>query len=230
MRSHALAYGFALTAIGLLSGANAGTRVAQAQEAAIEGTSAAARVDFDHPGGASAVVEIDLPADLFGDVVGLGDAAIMGVAEALLKARTTDEATKADVKLATDQLAAVRSILGSLQGALGEVRVRVYRDDVDAGAVASHYATKLDGSAWSKIVNVRDGEKAASVFLMRDRGAIRGAFVVATEGRELVLANVLCDLSPERVKQITQQATSIGLELGGEKALRKIVEEIRGRR
>jgi hypothetical protein len=152
------------------------------------------------------------------------------VAEALTKAQTADEATRADVKLATEQLAAIRAIIGSVQGALGEVRVRVYRDDIDAGAVANHYAAQLDGSVWNKIVNVRDGEKCASVFLMREDGAIRGAFVVATEGRELVLANVLCDISPERVKQITQQATSMGLELGGDEVLREITEEIRGRR
>jgi len=230
MRTHALAYGFALAAIALLSGTNAGTRVAQAQpEREAAGGSNSARVEFDHPGGANAVVELDLPAGLFGDVVGLGDAAIAGVAEALLKAQTSDEATKADVKLATDQLAAIRTIIGSIQGALGEVHVRVYREDIDADAVAGHYASKLDGSAWAKIANVRDGEKCASVFLMREEGAIRGAFVVATEGRELVLVNVLCDISPDRVKQITQQATSMGLELGGDEVLREIAEEIRGK-
>jgi hypothetical protein len=96
--------------------------------------------------------------------------------------------------------------------------------------VSDHYASKLDGSAWHKIVQARDGDKCASVFLMRNHGAIQGVFVVATDGRELVLANVLCDISPERVKQITQQATSMGLELGGEEALREIVEELRDER
>jgi hypothetical protein len=229
-----MAYGFALTAIALLSGTNAGTRVAQAQpERESVGVSDDARVDFDHPGGGTATVEVDLPAGLLGDVVGLGDAAIAGVAEGLLTAKASGGA-EADVKLATNQLAATRTILNSLKGALGEVRLRVYegRDGAgvpDAESVADHYAKKLEGSAWSKIVNVRDGEDRVTVFMMRDDGAIRGVFVVAGETDDLVLANVLCDLSPERIKQITQQATSIGLELGGEEALREIVKEIRGR-
>lgn len=235
MRAHALAYGFALTASALLAATNAGTRLAQAQpERESAQASDAARVDFDHPGGGTATVEVDLPAGLFGDVIGLGDAAIAGVAEGLLKAKASSEAG-ADVKLATDQLAGLRTIIGSLKGAVGEVRLRVYegRDggaSPDADGVADFYAKKLEGTAWSRIVNVRDGDDRVAVFLMRDDGAIRGVFVVAGETDDLVLANVLCDLSPERVKQITQQATSIGLELGGEDALREIVRELRGRR
>jgi hypothetical protein len=174
----------------------------------------AARVDFDHPGAGTPVVEVDLPAGLFGDVVGLGDAAI------------------ADVKLAAEQLAAIRSIVGSIQGVLGEVRVRVYADTegMNVGGLVAHYSDKLEGSAWTKIVQAREDDAIASVFVMRDSGAIRGVFVIATEGRELVLANVLCDVSPERIKEITRQATSIGLELGGEDALRGMLNEIRGRR
>jgi hypothetical protein len=230
MRTQTLTYGFALTAIALLSGTSAGTRAARAQEDAT--ASAAARVEFDHPGGGTATVEVDLPAGLLGDIVGLGDAAIAGVAEGLLKANASAEASS-DVKLATDQLAGIRTIIGSLKGAVGEVRLRVYEDreagSPDAGAVADHYAKKLEGTAWSRIVNIRDGEDRVTVFMMRDDGAIRGVFVVAGKPDDLVLANVLCDLSPERIKQITQQATSIGLELGGDEALREIVKETRGR-
>ncbi len=233
MRCHHSCLGFALAALVFSNGYLATSTSARAQDGPKERASdnSTGRVDFDHPGGGTPAVEVDLPAGLFGDVVGLGDAAISGVAEALLKAPTADEGTRADVKIATDQLAAIRTIIGSVQGAVGEVRLRVYKDaeGLDAGAIAEHYAAKLNGSAWNKIVHVRDGEKGATVFLMRQDGAIRGAFAVATEGRQLVLANVLCDISPERVKQITQQATSMGLELGGNEALHEIVEEIRGR-
>jgi hypothetical protein len=192
----------------------------------------AARVDFDHPGAGTPVVEVDLPAGLFGDVVGLGDAAIAGVAEAIQSAQISDPGTQADVKLAAEQLAAIRSIVGSIQGVLGEVRVRVYADTegMNVGGLVAHYSDKLEGSAWTKIVQAREDDAIASVFVMRDSGAIRGVFVIATEGRELVLANVLCDVSPERIKEITRQATSIGLELGGEDALRGMLNEIRGRR
>ena len=215
------------------------TAVARAQDADASATvrdadADAGRVEFNYPAGATPAVEVDLPAGLFRDVVGLGDAAVAGVAEALLEAQVSDESAKADVKLATDQLAAIRAIVDSLQGAVGEVRVRVYADadeqGVDAGSVASNYAKQLEGSAWSKIVHVRDDDDGATVFLMRQAGAIRGVFVVATDGHELVLVNVLCDVSPERVKQITKQAASIGLELGGEEALKELVEDVRGSR
>jgi hypothetical protein len=162
--------------------------------------------------------------------VGLGDAAIAGVAEALQTAPAGNESTQADVKLATNQLAAIRTIVSSVQGAVGEVRVYAASEGMDVASLVNHYDAKLNESAWTKIVHGRDDEKFATVFLMRDSGAIRGVFVVATEGRELVLVNVLCDISPERIKQITKQATSIGLELGGEDALREIVGKIRGRR
>jgi hypothetical protein len=192
----------------------------------------AARVDFDHPGAGTPVVEVDLPAGLFGDVIGLGDAAIAGVAEAIQGAHVSDPETQADVKLAAEQIAAIRAIIGSVQGVLGEVRVRVYADTegMNVGGLVAHYSDKLQGSAWTKIVQAREDDAIASVFVLRDSGAIRGVFVIATEGRELVLANVLCDVSPERIKEITRQATSIGLELAGEDALRGMLNEIRGRR
>ena len=190
-------------------------------------------MEFDHPGGGSPTVEVDLPAGLWSDVIGLGDAAVAGVAEAISQARGADEAGQGHAKLAADQLAGIRTIVSNVQGAIGAVRVRVYRDrdtvgeNVDAGEISEYYTKKLAGSEWARIVHVRDGEKCASIFLMRRDGAIRGVFVVANEGKQLALVNVLCDLSPQRVKQITHEATRMGLELGGDDVLAEIVEELR---
>jgi hypothetical protein len=204
---------------------------ARAQSGTAPGeASPAARVEFDHPGAGSATVEVDLPAGMLSDLVGLGDAAVAGVAEALQGAQLSGD-VQAEVKLANEQLAAVRAIVASLQGAVGEVRVRIYEGDsdipVDAAAVTEHYSQKLQGSAWDKIVSVREDDDSATVFLVRDAGAVRGVFVVVTDGSDLVLANVLCDVSPDRIKQITRQATSMGLELGGEQALRELGREMR---
>src|SRR5262249_51970044 len=122
-------------------------------------------------------------------------------------------------------------IIANVQQAVGEVRVRVYQgqDDegkVDPKAVAKHYADKLAGTEWAKIVQVRDRDESATVFVMRREGAIRGVFVVASDGNEMALVNVLCDLSPERVKQISQQATSIGLQVGGDQALKDVLQDL----
>ena len=205
--------------------------VARVQAADAPKAAEAGRVEFDHPGAGDASVQVDLPAGLLGDVVGLGDAAVAGIAESLLQAKTQDEKLQTNVKLATEQLAGIRSILGNVQQAVGEVRVRVYQGGedelkIDPKAVAKHYSEKLAGTEWAKIVQVRDGDESATVFLMRRDGAIRGVFVVASDGHEMAVVNVLCDISPERVKQITQQATSIGLKVGGEEQLREVLEDI----
>jgi hypothetical protein len=223
--SVAVAFSYAAT----MSVAWAQTATAQAEK------TEAGRVEFDHPGGGEPAVQVDLPAGLWSDFVGLGDAAVAGVAEGLLQAKAHDEGTQSEVKLATDQLAAIRTIMSSLQGAVGEVRVRVYRGDdgaenaAEATDVAKFYAKKLAGSDWAKIVQVRDGKQSASVFLMRRDAAVRGVFVVANDGDELVLVNVLCDVSPERVKQITHEATKIGIEVGGEQGLHEILEDVLNR-
>lgn len=234
MRCHhtclAVALGALLVPVGVASAPHRASAQAAAQDAPAR--AAAARVDFDHPGSGSPTVEVDLPAGMLSDLVGLGDAAVAGVAEALNGAQLSGD-VQAEVKLAHEQLAAIRAIVASLQGAIGEVRVRVYDGDsdapVNAAAITEHYAQKLQGSAWDKIVSVRENDDSATVFLVRDAGAVKGVFVVVADGSDLVLANVLCDVSPERIKQITQQAASIGLELGGEQALRELARELHRR-
>jgi hypothetical protein len=234
MRSQPFRVGLGLVAVALSYVATISVALAQAASADVSPAESAqaGRVEFDHPGGGEPTVQIDLPAGLWSDFVGLGDAAVAGVAEGLLQAKAQDAGLQGEVKLAADQLAAIRTIMSAVQGAVGEVRVRVYRGDgatnvaADGGKIAAFYADKLAGSEWARIVQVRDGDKCASVFMLRREGAIRGVFVVATKDGEMALINVLCDVSPDRVKQITREATNIGLELGGEEGLREFLAEM----
>lgn len=186
-------------------------------------------VQFDHPGGQAPAVSVDLPADLFRDFLGLGDAALEGVASGLLK---NSGAQGEEVKLAAEHLAALRQLIGTAQGAVQEVRVRVYNEEGSnsPGAdVAQHYISKLQGTAWDKIAEVRDGNNNATVFLMRDQGSIKGVFVIASQGaNQMVLANVLCDISPDRIKQLTEQGVTMGLKVGGDEAVKQMVNEILG--
>ncbi len=233
MRAQPFRIAAGLLAVVLSYAATLGVAWAQGADAAVEGLSQAGRVEFDHPGGGQPNVQVDLPAGLWSDVVGLGDAAVAGVVESLLQPRTSDGAPVAEVKLAADQLAGIRAIMSALQGAVGEVRVRVYEGDepdqtaFSAVAVADFYAKKLAQSKWAKIVQVREDDDAAIVFILHEGGAIHGVFVVASDGSDLALVNVLCDVSPDRVKQITRAATNIGMELGGEDAVREILRELR---
>ena len=43
-------------------------------------------------------------------------------------------------------------------------------------------------------------DEVVRVAAIRDGGAVRGVFVMATDGGELVLANLVCDVSPENVR------------------------------
>ena len=52
-------------------------------------------------------------------------------------------------------------------------------------------------------------------------GAIQGIFVTATDGDSVVIANVVCDISPENVKTLTSTATKIGMENG----LAQVIEQ-----
>jgi hypothetical protein len=191
------------------------------------------RAEFDHPAAAAPSVAVDLSAGLFRDFAGLGDAALAGVVEGVVKGGAANGAMAENLKLTADQLAAVRKIVGTAEGALVEARVSIYRGKSDKPAssaeVADYYAAKLQSAAWDKIVDVRDGDHFASVFLMRDAGTVRGIFVVASQGRDLVLANMVCEISPQRVKAITEQAVELGLAFNGENGLKRFVGQLHGK-
>ena len=61
---------------------------------------------------------------------------------------------------------------------------------------------------------------------LQDDGAIHGLFVIVSERDELVMVNVVCELTPEKVKQVTFHATQIGMTVGLEEVIERAIEQI----
>lgn len=174
------------------------------------------RIDFDSANLPPATVEVDITQGMFGDLSGIGDAAIAGVADALSNSAKAGEGGE-DVQLAAKKLAAARELVQLASKVVEEARVRVYegagKESPDAN-VAKRFDAQLESGNWDKVVRVHDGDDHVQVALLRADGAIRGVFVIVADGDDLVLVNLVCDVSPERVKQLTSTATRIGLENG----------------
>src|SRR5215813_14296468 len=95
--------GMVAAALGVLVALNAGRGFAC--DAAPEG-----RLDFEAAKLPAANVEVDLSQETFHSLFGIGDAALTGVAESLMKSTGTGDGSKG-VRLAADQLEAARKIL-----------------------------------------------------------------------------------------------------------------------
>ena len=65
-----------------------------------------------------------------------------------------------------------------------------------------------------------------AISLVRHEGAVRGAFVVASEGDDLVLVNVVCNISPEKVNTLIAKATQIGLDNGLQRVLEQKLRQL----
>jgi Domain of unknown function (DUF4252) len=182
------------------------------------------RIDFAAAQLPQAKVEVDLGPEMFSDMFGLGDAAVAGIAESLLESAGTQQGSEAS-KLAAEQLAAVQQILQLAKEVVYEVRVRVYESVIDDSGNATAFAARFDEQLrvekWDNVVRVQEDANTVRVSLVRKEGAIRGAFVVASDGENMVLANVVCDISPENVKKLSAAATEIGLQNG----LQQVLEE-----
>jgi hypothetical protein len=155
---------------------------------------------------------------MFRDLFGLGDAAVAGVAESLLQSAEKSDGAEA-TRLAAEQLAAARQIMQLASEVVHEVRIRVYRGLPDENrkpeALAAQFDDQLRAGNWDNVVQVREDDQSVRVSLLRDEGAVQGIFVIAGHhGKEIVLANVVCDLSPENIKKLSSAATKIGLENG----------------
>ncbi len=188
---------------------------AQAQTADAGHGHAIGRIDFAKANLPPATVEVELGPGMIGDLLGLGKAAIGGVAKTLIESPQGSESTK----LAAEQLAAVQEIVQISSDVVHEVRVRVYEDGpTDLG---TKFADQLQSANWNTIVKVHDGNDNVQLSLIRENGAIRGAFVVAADGNDLVLVNVVCNISPEKVQTLTAKATQIGLDNG----LKQVIEQ-----
>ena len=198
----------------LLFGVAASSR---AQETSSSGAATPGHIEFDHPGAAQASVEVDLTQDMFGDLFGIGDAVLAGVAEALAQSPQAQQGSQA-IQMAAERAAAARELVSIAKNVINDVRVRVYEgvqsDSSQPADVAAHYDQQLTSGGWDQAVRVREGDKGVRVSVLRDNGAIKGLFVVAAEQHNLVLVNLTCDISPENVKKLAAAATKSGLEAG----------------
>jgi hypothetical protein len=219
-------------AIGALAAAMlyVGVTTAFAQESQPTAAENIGRVDFDYPGAAKASVEIDLSRDMFGDLFGIGDAALAGVVEALNQSPQAQEGSEA-IKQAAAQAAASRELVSIASEAIHDVRVRVYeglqQPSEDKDGVIAHYDAKLNHGGWESTVRVQDGDDKVRVSAVRANGAINGLFIVAADGNDLVLVNVTCDLSPENAKKLTSAAVKSGLQAGLDKHLEHALKHMK---
>lgn len=196
-----------------------------------ERESAPGRIDFNEAKLPAAKVEVDLSEGMFGDIVGLGEAGIAGIAETLNQSAGLGRGSEG-TRIASEQLAAAQQLVKLAHGVIHEVRVRVYEDvkeSVDIDSVMSQFDNQLRQGNWENVVRVRDGKDNVRVSLLRDGGAIRGALVVVADGNDLVLANVVGNVSPDNVKKITSAAAKIGLENGLQQMLDAKMHKLRPR-
>ncbi len=181
------------------------------------------QIDFAVANLPPATVEVDLSRSIFSDLFGLGDAAIEGIVESLLE---SNAAQKSDsLELAAGELAAARQILQLSKEVIHEVHVRVYdnfpEDQGNAAQLAGLFDSQLKSGQWDNVVKVNDGDDSVRVSLLRVDGSILGVFAIVADGNDVVLANLVCDVSPENIKKLTAAATKIGLDLG----LREAIEQ-----
>jgi hypothetical protein len=202
---------------------------AGAQDVSITTGAPAGRIEFDYPGEAKATVEVDLGRDMFGDLFGIGDAALAGVAEALAQSNEARDGSDA-VRLAAEQAAAARELVAIAKNVINEVRIRVYHglqsQPQEQSDLAAHYDQQLQSGGWDNAVRVKEGDKGVRISIARADGSIKGLFIVAAKGSDLVLVNVTCDISPENAKQLSEAAVRSGLKAGLGKELEKAMKHM----
>lgn len=169
-------------------------------------------------------VSINVSASLINDLFGVTDAALSGVAEALNEHQGDNKA----VRLTAEQIAAAKKVIGLATDSVNGVRIRVYEDldpAISSSLLASHNAT-LSAEGWEQVVEVNDKKERVRIALRNQEGAVRGVRVLVLNGSETVSLDADCDLSPERVQELTRTATQIGFEFGLEEALEEVVREV----
>ena len=182
------------------------------------------RVDFDFDGAPAANVEVDLKNGTLASMSNIATAAVEGMIDGL-----NESAESPAIRESTHLLNAVREIVGLTTEVVREVRVRVYEDLPDQQVHANmlaHYQEKLSNDDWDKVISVREHGEQVAVCVQQTDSAINGVFVMVAERDELVLANVVCELTPERVKELTSKATKVGMKFGLGDAIEQAMREI----
>ena len=103
-----------------------GVAAAYGQETAPQSDATLGRIEFNHPGAAKKSVEIDLSREMFGDLFGIGDAFLAGVAEALSESPQAKDGSQA-IQMAAEKAAAAREFVSIAKNVIQSVRVRATR-------------------------------------------------------------------------------------------------------
>jgi hypothetical protein len=211
----------------------AAAATAQTQSDSNAANPPAGRIDFSRINLPPATVELDLTQGMVNDLFGIGDAAAAGVAESLLKAADANRGAEG-TRLAAQKLAAAREILQLTRQVVREVRVRVYDNrpnepEVPFDKLMAQFEDQLRTANWETVARIRQGRQNARVALLREEGAVRGAFLILTEGSDVVVANIVADISPDNVKKLTAAASAIGLEAGLMDVLETEMRQLRQR-
>ncbi|QDT00629.1 DUF4252 domain-containing protein [Adhaeretor mobilis] len=220
---------FTLSALAALAVVACGSAVGFAQSTDAAAGAELGRIEFDYQDGPEAVLEVDLGKGMLTDVSGLIEAALAGLVEGLLDSEQGDQSQA--VAQTADYVNSVQQIVAVLGSAVSEVRVRGFdrltdEDEPARTALIAHYQQRIRNSDWDDLLRVKDHGASAVVSVLREEGAIRGLFVMGSEGNNLILVNVVCDLSPEKVKTVTKQLAELGMKFGLKKELEKAMQEI----
>ncbi|MCA9258887.1 MAG: DUF4252 domain-containing protein [Planctomycetales bacterium] len=211
---------------------------ASAQEAAIEKAASLAtagavpgRVPFDYKGALTPTVEIDLGPGMLADAGGLIQAVLVGAAEELQAATGSGgELAQAAAQAAAIQ-EDVRGIIETVQGAVHEVRVRIFADldetqMAECTQLVDHYRQAVQTEDWDDTIRVRDRQAQVDICLLRSEGSVQGVFVVAQEGNDVVLVNVTGDVSPDRLREVSRLAIRLGLRFGLQQQLEEVFRRL----
>ncbi len=175
-------------------------------------TAPVGRLDFEAAKLPPANLEVDLSQETFQSLFGIGDAAIAGVTETLFKSGDGETLKK---QLTAEQLDAVRKIVELGGKFVHEVRVRAYEslpenvDDVDS--MLKPVDVQLKAGKWETVVRLRSDDDMVRVSVLQKEGSIRGIFVAVGADDGIAVANIVCDISPDKVKPLTAAITKIGI-------------------
>ena len=188
------------------------------------GDMALGRIDFSVVELPPATVEVDFSRALFTDLLGLGDAAIDGVIESLTKATADSDGSRV-LGMAAEKLGEAKELVKLIQEVIHSAQVRVYEDleeEVEnVSSLAELFQKQLKGSGWETVLTVNDGDESVQVSILRVEGSIMGVFAVVVDGNDVVLANVVGEISPGNIKKLASLGTKFALENGLHKELER---------
>ncbi len=208
--------GACLLGVGLL------LTVSKAEVAVSQPAAVCGNVDFDFPDAPPASMELDVSQGMFHDLFGIGEAAVAGVVEGLAHS-TAANADDDEAKATAEGLAAAQQVVQLIGKFVQGARFNGYElssdKAEDAKKIDSYYTKKLRAQNWQTIFRMRDGDETYAVSALRSDGAIKGLFVFACDGDDVYLLNLVCDISPDNVKNLTTAAAQMGLKVSASQSL-----------